>query len=122
MSVIDKYMKKHPIWLAVLVFVGLSLLSHSLWILCFDMPHIYDIVHAIPTVLIYEPIIQRMGGRVPSDFIFLPLALVLDGLFGALCGRLLSKKYVEKLTYLFMLVIAFSIYWIIMTYQWLPII
>lgn len=115
-------MKKHPIWLAVLVFVGLSLLSHSLWILCFDMPHIYDIVHAIPTVLIYEPIIQRMGGRVPSDFIFLPLALVLDGLFGALCGRLLSKKYVEKLTYLFMLVIAFSIYWIIMTYQWLPII
>ncbi|MGM9986112.1 MAG: hypothetical protein ACI35O_02685 [Bacillaceae bacterium] len=114
--------EKNPIIFSGLLFAILSLLLNALSILSIGMAHIYDIIHAFPTIFIYNPIIEAMNGYVPTEFIYVPLAVLLDGLIGLLVGWI-GTKIVKKKTqqYVIFIVLFFCIYWFGITYQWLPI-
>lgn len=104
------------------IFAILSFIGNVLSILIINNAHIYDIVHAIPTVIIYEPIVNRMGGYVSSEFLFVPLAVFIDFIIGIVLGIILKKTTKTEKSYLIALIISFLVYWIVITYQWLPII
>ncbi|MGL4736442.1 MAG: hypothetical protein ACRCW2_03200 [Cellulosilyticaceae bacterium] len=89
----------------------------SIWLL--DAAHIYDIVHAIPVIFIYQPIIEWLGGGMPEPIIYVPLAVLLDALMGAIIGWGVGK-WIKKDTYLWIgILVSFAIYWIAFTFQWL---
>lgn len=89
----------------------------SVWLL--GTAHIYDIIHAIPVIFVYEPIIKLLGGGMPSPLIYIPLAVLLDGLMGAVIGWGLGK-WIKKDTYQVIGILgSFAIYWIAVTFQWL---
>lgn len=112
--------RKHPVIFIGFAFALLSLIFNIVWILLFHMAHVYDIVHVFPVILIYEPIINAIGGYVTTEFIFLPLAILIDFIIGLLVG-LFAKRFV-KTNFIIILIISFAVYWIVITYQWLPII
>lgn len=119
---IQKSVKNKPILLGGIVFILLSLIGNIMSILFMDMAHIYDVIHIFPTILIYEPIIHMVGGIVISEFIFIPLALIIDFIIGMILGVVLNKFTKTEKSYLIGLIIIFLVYWIVVTYQWLPII
>lgn len=116
------FIKSKPILAGGVIFAILSLIGNILSILLIDMAHIYDIIHVFPTIIIYEPIIEAIGGLVPSEYIFIPLAVVIDFIIGIILGFILKKVIKVEKNYLIGLIISFLVYWIIVTYQWLPII
>lgn len=98
-----------------------SLILNLLSVGLLQSAHIYDIIHAIPVIFIYEPIINGLGGGIPSPLIYVPLAVLLDALIGALIGIGLGK-WLKKDTYQFIgILVSFAIYWIAITFQWLVI-
>ena len=112
---------KHPIWFGAITFGLLSLLCNTLWILAFNMAHIYDIIHVIPVIFIYEPIISILGGLVPTEFIFVPLAVMIDSMMGCVFALILKRLVKDKFIYMWSIIGAFAVYFIVITYQWLPI-
>ncbi|MEF9990898.1 MAG: hypothetical protein RRZ84_00610 [Romboutsia sp.] len=122
MNKINKFIKNKPILASGMMFAILSLIGNIVFIIITGTSHIYDIVHAIPTIFIYEAIIEKMGGIVTTEFIFVPLAVIMDFVIGIVFGAVLNKFNKNKNNYLFGVIIVFLIYWIIVTYQWLPII
>jgi len=122
MERIQKIVKNKPILAAGVIFALLSLVGNIISILFIDMAHIYDIIHVFPTILIYEPIVDMIGGIVTSEFIFIPLALIIDLIIGMILGFVLNKFVKTEKSYLIGLIIMFLVYWIVVTYQWLPII
>lgn len=121
MEKIKRFLKRNPVLGCGIAFAILSLIGNIISILIMDMAHIYDIVHVFPTVFIYGPIIKMTTGYVPSEFIFIPLIVIIDFVIGMLGGYILKKFIKTENGYLIGLIIMFLIYWFGITYQWLPI-
>lgn len=121
MEKIKNYARRHPVLFGILFFGSLSLVLNTIWILLFKMAHVYDIVHLFPTILIMDPILEAAGGYIPTQFVLLPIAVVIDIIIGALSGFVIGKIAKKEKTYMVSLTVVFAVYWIIVTYQWLPI-
>ena len=121
MDTIKRFLKRNPLLGGGITFALLSLIGNIISILIKDMAHIRDIVHVLPTVIIYEPIIKMTTGYVPSEFVFIPLVVIIDFVIGMLVGYILNKFTKTENSYLIGLIIIFLIYWVGITYQWLPI-
>lgn len=73
------------------------------------MTHIYDIVHVFPTIFIYEPVMSRLGSIVSSEFIFVPIVMIIDFNIGEIIGFKLSeftkceKSYITDLIFIFLI-------------------
>lgn len=105
-----------------LLFLLLSFLFNIIEILIFKSAHINDIIHIFPTILVYEPIINILGGFKLNQIYYIPLACIIDFLIGLCLSFILSKfKYIKK-HFFISLIIIFFIYWFFITFQWLPII
>lgn len=122
MSKVKQFMEKHPIWSFGIVFGVLSVIFNLIWFWFSGMTHVHDIIHVIPVILIYEPIIEMMGGGIPSPLIFLPLAVIIDAMIGLLIGAVSYKINKSSQQQVWVIGISFAVYWIIITLQWLPII
>lgn len=120
MATIKNMKDKHPILMGGLLFIVLSFIANALWILCLDMAHIYDIIHAMPVAVIYDPIIKMMGGLVTTEWIYVPLAIWIDGVVGMLIAGVLRKCVKDDEVFSWSLIGAFAVYWILVCYQWLP--
>lgn len=121
MNNIKNFIKNNKICASGIIIGILSLIGNILSVMLLNQPHIYDIVHAIPTILVYNPIINAIGGRVPSELIFIPLAVIIDFIIGLIIGAIFKKFSKTESGYLWGIIISFLVYWIIITYQWLPI-
>lgn len=121
MNRINKFIKTHPIIFGTLFFGVLSLVLNTVWILMFQMAHIYDIVHIFPTVLIMDPILELAGGSIPTQFVLVPIGVIFDMIIGAIITGIIWKITKKEKTYFTALILAFAVYWIVITYQWLPI-
>ncbi|MGL4798211.1 MAG: hypothetical protein ACRCWY_02255 [Cellulosilyticaceae bacterium] len=120
METIKNMKDKHPILMGGLIFIVLSFVANALWILCLDMAHIYDIIHAMPVAIIYDPIIKAMGGLVTTEWIYVPLAVVMDGVMGLLITACMQRFIKDREVLVWSIVGAFCVYWILVCYQWLP--
>ncbi|MGL4346243.1 MAG: hypothetical protein ACRCTE_13675 [Cellulosilyticaceae bacterium] len=112
--------KTNPIVYTALCFGVASLILNivSVWLL--KTAHINDIIHVFLTIFIYGPIVEWLGGGIPHAMIFVPLAVIVDMLVGVLVG-LGIRKWVKKDTYHTIGIwVSFAIYWILITFQWLP--
>ncbi|MCT4620281.1 MAG: hypothetical protein N4A62_12930 [Marinisporobacter sp.] len=78
--------------------------------------HIYDIVHIYPSIMFYEGILTS---RNPSEYYFIPLAVLIDGCIGIIIGQLAKKFFKKESAYFVMLSISFLIYWFIITFQFI---
>ena len=105
-----------------LLFLLLSFLFNIIEILIFKSAHINDIIHIFPTILVYEPIINILGGFKLNQIYYIPLACIIDFLIGLFLSFILSKFKYTKNNLLISLIITFLIYWFFVTFQWLPII
>lgn len=121
MSNIKNFVENKKVLASGIIIGLLSLIGNVLSIMIIKQPHIYDIIHAVPTILVYNPIINMMGGNVPSEFIFIPLAVIIDFIIGMIIGFILKKITKSENGYLIGIIISFLVYWILITYQWLPI-
>lgn len=122
MERIKNYAKKHPVWMGGILFAAVALLMNIFWILVVGTAHMNDIVHAIPVILVYSPIIDLLGGLVPTDFIFVPFIMLMDGVVGMIVGAILGKFTKTENTYWVVLALVAAVYFIVITFQWLPII
>ncbi|MGG7165557.1 hypothetical protein [Clostridium ihumii] len=122
MSKLRTFIQNRKVLSCGFIFAILSFVGNALSILIMNNAHIYDIIHAIPTVIIYEPIVNKMGGYVSSEFLFVPLAVFIDFIIGIVLGFILKKTTKTEKSYLVSATILFLVYWIVITYQWLPII
>lgn len=122
MNKIKAFTKRHPIWSCGIIFGVLSLICNLIWFGFSGTTHVYDIIHAIPVILIYEPIIQLMGGAMQSPIIFLPLAVIMDALIGIAIGAISYKINKSGQQQGLIIGLSFAVYWILVTFQWLPII
>lgn len=121
MNFIKNMIRKRPVLFGGIAFAIASLLLNYIYIVSFNMAHIYDIVHAFPTIFVYGPIADKLG-HIASPFLFLPLAVILDFICGLLFGWI-SKKFTKTTQlYLVALLLLFGFYWVVITYQWLLII
>ena len=121
MKNIKEITKNHPVITSGIIFGVLSLITNIIWITAFGMAHIYDIIHVAPTVLVYPPIIKTIGGLAGSEYLFLPLAIIIDVIIGLLIGLIVKHCAKTSLARMVSIFIAFAIYFIVITYQWLPI-
>ncbi len=113
---------KRPVLFGGLVFLLLSLLFNVLEVLFIKSAHINDIIHVFPTIFIYEPIINIFNLGKLNQIYFIPLAVIIDFLIGLIISFIFTKfKYIKN-NLLISLIIAFLIYWFIITFQWIPII
>ena len=119
---INNFILKSPILFGGALFLLLSFLFNIIEILIFKSTHIYDIVHIFPTILIYEPIINALGGFKLNQIYYIPLACVVDFLMGVILSFILSKFKYTKNHFLINLIIIFLFYWFLVTFQWLPLI
>ncbi|MGL6174468.1 MAG: hypothetical protein ACRC1P_07650 [Cellulosilyticaceae bacterium] len=119
MKRIGGFMKKHPICFGGLSFGALSLLCNFIWIGLTGMAHINDIIHVLPVIFVYSPIIKMLGGGMLDPEAYLPLAIVIDAIVGMLWVRG-SYKFIKADRILGGVIIGgFSVYWIVITFQWL---
>ncbi|MEG0857773.1 MAG: hypothetical protein RSG52_14995 [Terrisporobacter sp.] len=121
MNKIKSFIENKKILSTGIIFGLLSLIGNILCVILINQAHIYDIIHAFPTAIIYEPIINSMGGYVASHFIFVPLAVIMDFVIGLIVGFILKKSTKSEQSYLLGVILSFLVYWILVTYQWLPI-
>lgn len=119
---INNFILKKPVLFGGLFFLLLSFLFNMIEILIFKSAHIHDIIHIFPTILVYEPIINILGGFKLNQIYYIPLACIIDFLIGLALSFVLSKFKYTKNHFLISLIIIFFIYWFFVTFQWLPII
>ncbi|MEG1584732.1 MAG: hypothetical protein RR131_02740 [Anaerovorax sp.] len=120
MEKIKIFTRKHPVIFGILFFGILSLVLNTIWILLFKMAHVYDIVHVFPIALMMEPILKAAGGVIPTQFVLVPMAVIMDMVMGAVATVIIWKITKKEKTYMLSLTLVFAIYWILITYQWLP--
>lgn len=119
---VNNFIVKRPMLFGGVFFLLLSFIFNIIEILIFKSVHIYDIVHIFPTILIYEPIINALGGFKLNQIYYIPLTCIIDFLIGTILGLILSKfKYTQN-HFLISLIIIFLFYWFLITFQWLPLI
>ena len=119
---INNFNLKKPVLFGGLLFLLLSFLFNIIEILIFKSAHINDIIHIFPTIFVYEPIINILGGFKLNQIYYIPLACIIDFLIGLFLSFILSKFKYTKNHLLISLIITFLIYWFFVTFQWLPII
>lgn len=122
MNKIKGFTKKHPIWSFGVIFGVLSLICNLIWFGFAGSTHAYDIIHAIPVIFIYTPIIELMGGGMQSSIIYLPLLVIMDALIGMIVGAISYKINKSGQQQGLIVGLSFAVYWILVTFQWLPII
>lgn len=122
LNTIRKYANKRPLLFSGTLFASLSIILNTITILSSSKAYIYDIIHAMPIAVAYTPIIATMQGQVATEFIFLPLAALIDFAFGLLIAWFILKVLKRPYLSVFMLLLSFTLYWLIICYQWLPII
>lgn len=120
MDKLKGYAKAHPVLFGGFLFGILSLVLNIFWIMFFQMAHVHDIVHIFPALLIVDALLPLMGGVVSSQFVFVPIALVMDCLIGLLVGWIGGKVWRNEGAYFLGMGLSFGVYWIVVTYQWLP--
>lgn len=118
---LDK-IRKRLLLCSGLLFLSLSLLLNIIEILFIKSAHIYDIIHVFPTIFIYEPIINIFNLGKLNQIYFVILAVIIDFFIGILIGFIFTKFKYTKDNLLISLMIAFFIYWFVVTFQWIPII
>ena len=114
--------RKRPLLFSGLIFLLLSFLFNIFEILFIKSAHINDIIHVFPTIFIYEPIINIFNLGKLNQIYFVPLAVIIDFFIGIVIGFIFTKVKYTKNNLLISLIIAFFIYWFIITFQWIPII
>ena len=119
---INNFILKKPVLFGGLLILLLSFLFNIIEILILKSAHINDIIHIFPTILVYEPIINILGGFKLNQIYYIPLACIIDFLIGLFLSFILSKFKYTKNHLLISLIITFLIYWFFVTFQWLPII
>ena len=119
---INNFILKKPVLFGGLLFLLLSFLFNIIEILIFKSAHINDIIHIFPTIFVYEPIINILGGFKLNQIYYIPLACIIDFLIGLALSFVLSKFKYTKNHFLISLIITFLIYCFFITIQWLPII
>ncbi len=85
------------------------------------MAHVYDVIHVFPIIFFMEPIIEKIG-YMATPFMLLPIAVVFDFISGLLFGWIAKKLTKTPLAYVVALLLLFSFYWVVITYQWILII
>ena len=113
---------KRPLLFGGLIFLLLSLLFNILEVLFIKSAHINDIIHVFPIILVYEPIINALGGFKLNQICYVPLAVIIDFLIGIVLSFILIKFKYTKKNFLIGLIVIFLIYWFIITFQWIPLI
>lgn len=108
---INNFILKKPVLFGGLLFLLLSFLFNIIEILIFKSAHINDIIHIFPTILVYEPIINILGGFKLNQIYYIPLACIIDFLIGLFLSFILSKFKYTKNHLLISLIITFLIYW-----------
>lgn len=121
MNNIKRFIENKKVLSAGIIFGLLSIILNILSVMIIGQAHIYDIIHAFPTIIVYDPIISALQGYVPTELIFIPLAVVIDFVIGMIIGLILKKFTKTKESYVIALLISFITYWVLVTYQWLPI-
>ena len=119
---INNFILKKPVLFGGLLFLLLSFVIHLIEIRNYKSAHLNDISHIFPTILVYEPIINILGGFKLNQIYYIPLACIIDFLIGLFLSFILSKFKYTKNHFLISLIIIFFIYWFFVTFQWLPII
>lgn len=122
MKNIFKFIKSKPVLSGGIIFSLCSIIGNILSIQVMGMAHVYDIIHAFPIVILYDYIIEIVGNVYNSEYIIVPIAVIIDFLIGIIVGFILTKLKKTEKSYLIYLGVIFLIYWIIVTFQWLPII
>lgn len=120
MEKLKNYAAVHPVLFGGLLFGALSLMLNVFWIVVFQMAHVNDIVHVFPAILIVSAFLPMMGGFVSSQFVFVPIAVIMDLLVGLLVGWVAGKVWRTPKAYFLGLALSFGVYWIVITYQWIP--
>ena len=119
----NNFIKNHNNWFAFIFFLGMSFLFNCFSIVFLSIAHVYDIIHFFPTIFSFEYIISPLlNNLVITEFIFVPLAIFIDGLIGLILNKALRKIFKKEKSYIISLIISFLFYWFIVTFQWLPII
>lgn len=121
MKKIKEFIQIHPVIASGISFGILSFMTNIIWIRAFNMAHIYDVIHVFPIIFAYEPIIDALGGGIQSQYIFMPMAIIIDILIGALVGLVIRRYAKTNLVWIISMILSFLIYFIVITYQWLPI-
>lgn len=121
MDKIKQFIKNRKVLSAGIIFALASLIGNILSVLIIGMAHIYDIIHVLPVVIIYELLTMIMEEFVVFDLILVLLAVIIDFIMGIVIGFILKKTIKKENSYLIGLIISFLVYWIIITFQWLPI-
>lgn len=119
---LNNIMLNSPTLFGGLFFLLFSFIFNLIDVLIFKSAHIYDIVHVFPTILIYEPIINALGGFKLNQIYYVVLAVIIDFLIGIILSFILTRFRLTKKYFLISLIITFLFYWFIVTIQWLPII
>lgn len=122
MNKIIQFIENKKVLSSGIIFGLLSIIVNILSVMLIGQAHIYDIIHAFPTVIVYDPIINALGGYVASELIFIPLAVLIDFIIGIIIGLILKKFTKTRESYMVGILILFIVYWVLITYQWLPII
>lgn len=120
-SKINSLLTKKPILFGGTLFLLLSLIFNTVEILLFKSVHIHDVIHVFPTVLIYEPILNALAGLVRNQIYYLPIACMVDFVIGLLLSLVFNYFNYTKNHFFQSQMIAFIIYWVIVTFQWIPI-
>lgn len=121
-KIINKF-RKHPVLSVGILFVIFSLIINTAMILIAGRAYSNDIVHAVPTILFYEYVLDGiLGGLLTTEFYLLPVILVIDFIIGIIVGFILNKAIKKESKYFIALAIIFVLYWFVICFQWLPII
>lgn len=121
MNNIKRFIENKKVLATGIIFLLLSTITNIISVMLINQAHIYDIIHAIPTVIVYDPIINALGGYVATELIFVPLAVIIDFVIGIIIGLVLRKITKTQESYLLSVLISFVVYFVLVTYQWLPI-
>ena len=115
------FVRNRPILFGGIAFGAVSLLLNCLYIIFFNMAHVYDVIHVLPIIFLVEPIIDKVG-YLATPFMLLPIAVVLDFVCGLLFGWIAKKLTKTPLAYVVALLLLFGFYWVVITYQWILIV
>ena len=118
---VKAFMENRPVLFGGIAFGIASLMLNCLYIIFFNMAHVYDVLHVFPIIFLMEPIINKVG-YLATPFMFLPIAVVIDFICGLLIGWIAKKLTKTSLAYVVALLLLFGFYWVVITYQWILII
>lgn len=115
------FMENRPVLFGGIAFGIASLVLNCLYIIFFNMTHVYDVLHVLPVIILMEPIIDKVG-YLSTPLMLLPIAIVLDFVCGLLFGWIAKKLAKTPLAFVVALILLFGFYWVVITYQWIMII